>query len=322
MPSTSPSRVEFVTADMFEAREFLDHAYGWRVTVDRPANTGRALEISMTQAGGVTLGRAHSPGDVSYQVKGEDYVVFDTLLEGTFAIEDHKGVSRYGPGDLYIANHPKAEFSSSTHEIRVLTTTIPSSLLTEVATSSPGQDLVPVGFLSCIPATGKGRQWRAVNRLASRLLNDPEAGAAPLVAGQTGRLLAATALATFPNTAITGPSRNDSADARPGTVRRAVAFIEASPDVDISLADIARAACVTPRAIQLAFRRHLGTTPTAYLRHVRLDCAHQQLQNAEAGDGVTVTGVAYRWGFASPSRFAQYYRAEYGISPSNTLRDQ
>jgi AraC-like DNA-binding protein len=34
-----------------------------------------------------------------------------------------------------------------------------------------------------------------------------------------------------------------------------------------------------------------------------------------------VTQVAARWGFASPSRFARYYRAAYGVTPSRTLRD-
>jgi AraC-like DNA-binding protein len=33
-----------------------------------------------------------------------------------------------------------------------------------------------------------------------------------------------------------------------------------------------------------------------------------------------VTAVSYQWGFASPSRFATYYRGAYGVSPSHTLR--
>ncbi len=36
--------------------------------------------------------------------------------------------------------------------------------------------------------------------------------------------------------------------------------------------------------------------------------------------GLTVTAVAYRWGFSSPSRFAEHYRAAYGELPSETLR--
>jgi AraC-like DNA-binding protein len=35
---------------------------------------------------------------------------------------------------------------------------------------------------------------------------------------------------------------------------------------------------------------------------------------------LTVTEVAYRWGFSSPSRFAERYRAEFGRLPSEMLR--
>jgi transcriptional regulator GlxA family with amidase domain len=108
--------------------------------------------------------------------------------------------------------------------------------------------------------------------------------------------------------------------ARPDALRRAVAFIDANPERDIALADIAGAAYVTPRAVQLVFRRHLDTTPTAYLRKVRLRHAHEQLRAASPRDGVTVTEIALQWRFANPSRFAEHDRAAYGVAPSHTLR--
>ena len=109
----------------------------------------------------------------------------------------------------------------------------------------------------------------------------------------------------------------DARDATSRTVERAVAFIETNPDLSIGLADIARAAFVTPRAVQLAFRRHLGTTPTAYLRRVRLERAHDDLADADPADD-TVTAIAARWGFTG-SRFASLYRDTYHERPSDTL---
>jgi transcriptional regulator GlxA family with amidase domain len=119
---------------------------------------------------------------------------------------------------------------------------------------------------------------------------------------------------------VTGLTASDRRDARPATVQRAVSFIEANADIDITIADIARAAGVTARAVQLAFRRHLDITPAGYLRRVRLDQAHRQLQATDP-DHDSVTAVAYRWGFGSPSRFATYYRRAYGVPPSQTLRN-
>ncbi len=321
---TPIERFEFAANDMFEAREFLDHAYGWRVAVDRAGVLRHAIAISMTQAGGVALARAESAGEVSYRVSGKDYVVIDTLLAGTFQIEDRHGTHCYGPGDLFIANHPGATFRATTHDVLVLTTTLPAALLANAAADlSAAADVSPrpLEFLSTRPNPGTEQRWRSVNRLVAKLFDDPHADGSPLVIGAAGRLLAACALATFANTAGSEPVRSrDGLDAHPETLRRAVAFIEANPDKNIGLADIARAASVTGRAVQLAFRRHLDTTPITYLRLVRLACAHEELRNARPGDGTTVTSVAYRWGFSSLSRFAEFYRAEYGTNPSVTLR--
>jgi AraC-like DNA-binding protein len=60
-------------------------------------------------------------------------------------------------------------------------------------------------------------------------------------------------------------------------------------------------------------------TPMEYLRRVRLNHAYHDLITADPATE-TVTGIAYRWGFTSPSRFAALYRRAYGIAPSRTLR--
>ncbi|AHH97038.1 helix-turn-helix domain-containing protein [Kutzneria albida] len=122
----------------------------------------------------------------------------------------------------------------------------------------------------------------------------------PLVAGAAGRLLSATVLAIFPNTALTEPTIEDRRDAHPRTLRCAIVLIEDHAHLDISAADIAAAAHVTIRALQYAFRRHLDTSPMGYLRQARLRQAHQELLATDPGTGVTVTQVAARWGFFTP----------------------
>ncbi|MFD0385941.1 helix-turn-helix transcriptional regulator [Streptomyces stramineus] len=75
-----------------------------------------------------------------------------------------------------------------------------------------------------------------------------------------------------------------------------------------------------PRALQEAFRRHLGTTPLGYLREVRLGRAHRDLAVGRGNAAVTVAQVAYRWGFGNLGRFAASYQQRYGHAPSRTLR--
>jgi AraC-like DNA-binding protein len=127
---------------------------------------------------------------------------------------------------------------------------------------------------------------------------------------------AGTIVTTFPRQADEPLPRPT--DRNPAVIRRAVAFLEEHAHDDIGLAEIATAAGVTPRAVQFAFRRHLDTTPTAYLRKVRLHRAHDDLV---AGDPTrdSVAATAERWGFGNPGRFAAAYRDAFGCSPRETL---
>ncbi|WP_081314539.1 helix-turn-helix domain-containing protein [Rhodococcus pyridinivorans] len=103
----------------------------------------------------------------------------------------------------------------------------------------------------------------------------------------------------------------------PSGLRKAVAFIEAEAARPIRLADIVAASGVGARALQYDFVRHLHTTPTRYLRSVRFERAHRELQAADP-QRETVASIAARWGFSSPGRFATQYRSIYGRSPRVT----
>ncbi|MEV7615821.1 AraC family transcriptional regulator [Streptomyces sp. NPDC089799] len=109
--------------------------------------------------------------------------------------------------------------------------------------------------------------------------------------------------------------------ALPGAVRRAADFCAEHADEPISVADMARAARVSARSLRDGFRTHLGTTPLAYLRRIRLDLARDDLLAIAAGRATgTVTDVALRRGFTHLSRFTGHYRKAYGETPSQTVR--
>ena len=107
--------------------------------------------------------------------------------------------------------------------------------------------------------------------------------------------------------------------AQPPTLRRATAFIHDNAHRDIGLGDIATAIGVTPRSVQYTFRRHLGTTPLEYLRRVRLEKAHRDLQAADPAVD-TVMEIAGRSRFGHPGRFSMAYKEAFGSPPSRTLR--
>ncbi|RBM13590.1 AraC family transcriptional regulator [Prauserella sp. PE36] len=104
-----------------------------------------------------------------------------------------------------------------------------------------------------------------------------------------------------------------------GTVRTAVDLIEAAPDLPHTVGDLAAAAGVGIRALQGAFRRQLGVTPTQYLRDARLRRVRDELLAAEPDAGA-VSRAARRWGFGHLGRFSGWYRHRFGENPAQTLR--
>lgn len=257
---------------------------------------------------------------VSYEPDQEYFV--STVRQGTLRVLQRGTDERFLPGEVALIGRPEAETRAEFADFREGVVKVRAASLRAAAGLDPRAEKLPE-FASIRPISdGHARTWRrGVGFVAATLREDPAVLDSPIVLGGAERLLAGLILATFPNGALASPVHNDGHDARsPATLRRAVAFIEANAERDIGIVEIADAARVSRRAVQHAFRRHLDTTPTAYLRRIRLDGAHRELLDAVPGEGLTVTAVAYRWGFSSPSRFTERYRAAFGAKPSETLR--
>jgi AraC-like DNA-binding protein/tetratricopeptide (TPR) repeat protein len=104
----------------------------------------------------------------------------------------------------------------------------------------------------------------------------------------------------------------------PTSLRRAIEKLEAEPERQWRLDDVAATCGVSPRTLQKHFRRFLGQSARAFLQELRFNRARQAL--LVGGRQVSVTEVAARCGFAHLGRFAAGYLRRYGESPSTTLR--
>lgn len=103
----------------------------------------------------------------------------------------------------------------------------------------------------------------------------------------------------------------------PRHVGDAVDFMRANLHQPLTMAMIAEATGVGVRSLQAAFRHFYGTTPMAHLRKLRLEAVHEELSSPV--NRLSVSEVAWKWGFLHMSRFAAQYRAAYGIKPSDTM---
>ncbi|MGD8148382.1 helix-turn-helix domain-containing protein [Ornithinimicrobium sp. Y1694] len=231
------------------------------------------------------------------------------------------GESRlYLAGEVCLSAQAEESLQVEHHDTVVDAVRLPQSLLQEVAGSAedPAKDPSPVRFTSYDTIDrAAARRW--ADAFTTIRAGSPDGIAHPLVTAATARLLAALALTTIPNTAVSSPAPAQERDAHASTLRRAVAYPEEHAHRDVGLAEVARAARVSPRAVQLAFRKHLDTTPSAHLRELRLRRVREDLLLADP-TRTTVAAVAARWGFINASKFAARYREAFDELPSTTLR--
>jgi AraC-like DNA-binding protein len=87
----------------------------------------------------------------------------------------------------------------------------------------------------------------------------------------------------------------------------------------IYLANLCKAAEVSERSLEYAFREIMGMTPIAYLTRVRLHRVRKALQAAPRSS-TTVSAEALNMGFWHFGEFSRAYQACFGERPSETLR--
>ncbi|PPK67124.1 AraC-like DNA-binding protein [Actinokineospora auranticolor] len=318
----SEAPAEAPSADIVDpevAEQVLSDSYATVRIRARGARCG--MWMTSVPVGGVRLDGVGFRMGFDAEVAPLGKYVFSELESGRVACGAGGAWRRYGAGDVFLPAQPDLPYRAAVDDGVFRVAVIEPATLEHVArTESDRSGPIRVTGHEAVSAAAAA-YWRSTCRhLRDDLLANPEVLAHPLVVGNAARLLAAAALATFANTARTDPTIEDRHDATPRTLRTAIAYIEAHADQDISVADIACSAWVTVRAVQLAFRRHLDTTPMAYLRRVRLDHVRAELRAAVPGQE-TVTGIAARWGFSRPGAFAAYYREVFDELPSHTLRN-
>jgi len=186
----------------------------------------------------------------------------------------------------------------------------------ELARRITGDELLSLRLTSVRPRSDlAARQWvRAFDYLLTSAMSI-DGGDALIEAGLSRHALT-TILGCFPSTFSSAITR-DGGGGGAATVRKALAYIDENAHLPITVDDVAESVHISTRGLQYSFRRSLNTTPTEYLRRVRLDGAHRDLRDS-AGDE-SVAQIARRWGFGNSSRFNSLYRQTYGRGAKETL---
>lgn len=117
-----------------------------------------------------------------------------------------------------------------------------------------------------------------------------------------------------------GPSRFNGKDSTPRAIAQALAFIHDNYGKELSLADIASAAHLSPFHLARLFKRLLGVSPHQYLIQLRVNSARWLLA---AGCGErSLAGLASAVGFADQSHFTRHFKRVLGVTPRQFRADR
>jgi len=76
---------------------------------------------------------------------------------------------------------------------------------------------------------------------------------------------------------------------------------------------------VSDKTLESSFKALFGITPKRFKYLLRLNHAHEELQNADK-ETTNVSDIAMKWGFLHFGRFSKDYKALFGVLPSESLK--
>lgn len=301
----------FHTIDPDAAQRFFSKAYAPSLQISGLTH-GAAVTHRRWEAGLITIDEMRIEGQLSCELQTDDSVL---------AIQPEAG-------SLVVGEKPVTEVMVATDDMPCVLgasnacfrlVSISPELLRNVAAHNNMPLPQKIRFLNRHPlAGGTVKIWNDALDYVSATYASVDTANRPLVVAAAAQVLTAALLECFPSNLAAAQDRTGKTPASPA-LKRAMAFIEQYASHGISVNDIAAATNQAPRTIQYLFRQQLDTTPTEYLRRVRLQRAHADLVCGDQSC-TTVAEIAQRWGFAHPGRFASLYRQTYGHTPNMTLR--
>lgn len=298
--------------DLDEARDFYRGGYNGSGFRAERTETPFSYRYTTTGEGPVSLHTASFLGRVRGAVEPGGVYILIWLTAGRASIDLGRDETQLlvGRPAMFPSGRP---FAFHAHEYRDALVHFDAHYLEGVAAELHGTEPGPIRFAPLAHETAGW--WRAVGLLRDTLTL--QGSPTPLQRESVSRAACVAVLRAFPHRVAPLPVAPQTVSAR--RLRRAVEFVQANADLPLSVGDIAEAAGLTVRGVQLAFRRAFDETPLDYLREVRLDRAHDELTVGRPGE-LEVGRVAARWGFVSGGRFAQRYALRFGERPSETLR--
>ncbi|MBP1240474.1 AraC-like DNA-binding protein [Frigoribacterium sp. PvP120] len=308
-------RIEAAGTDLDEAAAVFEQGYNGTGLVARATELDFSYRHSATGDPDLTLRTSRFYGEITGTIEPPGEHIVQWLSRGRAVMDLGRDEVQVEVGVPVVFPHGRP-FSFRYADFEQNLVHVDDVLLHEVAAEREGAAPGSLRFDHSVPPSPAALgSWNSTVRLIAQTYLGGEI--APMMRAEMARLAAVAMLDTFSHSSTSLPEALLAP--RNASLRSAVEYVHAHAHLPITAADVAQHAGLTARGLQQSFSRHLETTPTEYLRGVRLERVHEELR-AGSPDRLTVSEVARRWAFAHLGRFSAAYVKRFGEYPRDTLQ--
>ena len=189
---------------------------------------------------------------------------------------------------------------------------LPNSLLQQSAADAFGQnaqvELLP-SDLRLDPAITQ------LGRIVAQEIRIP-AGGSRMMLDSVSLALVVRVLRSW--SSLSAPTELPRSGLAPWQQQRAIEQLQSRYHENLSIADLAAEARLSPFHFIRSFKRSVGVPPHQYLTRIRMERARVLLETTN----LAITDVAFETGYQSPAHFARLFRRHYGMTPTAYRRER
>jgi len=283
--------------------------------------TGHADLLDVSFSGvhldGIALLHAYYGCSIKAKPEDSEYFYTHTMLQGNSEIEHGRNQCDTIAGDTVVLS-PSEPYNMRLHEKcdRVVIRIDPNKIkshLSKLLCSEVNENLV-----FDLKVKNASTWWSTINYILCQLENEPRVLQSRDVQQAYAQLIVSNLLELH-NHNYAQKMNARHADLPCNQVQAAVDYVQSRVKKNTSLAQLSNHCNVSARTLQRSFVKHLGMTPTAYVRNAKLEAIHHELQSLHDFANGSIKRILLDYNIIDFSRFGQYYRQKYGCTPKQTL---
>lgn len=258
----------------------------------------KQLQVSRIRSGAISIKKR--PRDVERPDQDAYFVAL--LVSGQYRLEQHDRIATLQPGEMVLYDATQPHRIDCAGEFSKLIFAIPRSTLLSRFSRPDRCTAVRMQMTQGTAAVAANflRTWSAHLEKFSQIASDTLC--------ETSLDLLGLALADIQPS---GPTSSRSQTIALFEIKRYIEQHLSHPELNTAM--IAAGVGLSPRYINALFARE-NQSLMRYVLQRRLDRCHRDIANS-ARNGLTISNIAFRWGFNDLSHFSRVFRKQFGLSP-------